>query len=63
MKLSHMTIDTLRITIIIIDIISLTKKTKDEDYLDWLSLESIFYPIDQDSQRAWRIYLEHGVIA
>ena len=29
MKLSHMTIDTLRITIIKIDIISMTKKTKD----------------------------------
>ena len=61
MKLSQMTIDTMRITIIKIDIISMTKKTK--DYLDCLSLESIFYPIDQDSQLAWRIYLEHGVIA
>ena len=31
--------------------------------MDCLSLESIFYPIDQDSQQGWRIYLEHGVIA
>lgn len=31
--------------------------------MDYLSLESIFFSIDQDSQQAWRIYLEHGVIA